>query len=564
MPPARSQFTALDWAVLAAYFAGIVAFGLWVSRRTRSSGAYFLGERKLPWWVMVGQSFGTGTHAENPVAQAGATYSFGFATIWYQWKNLLITPFYWLMAPWYRRSGRTTIGEMVGDRYGEGMALLYTAFAASYFVFNQGTMMKGAGKAISVATGGELISANGVVLAMVAAFVLYSLFGGLVASAYTDFVQGFLIIGMSFLLVPLGLAAAGGFGGMREALPAEFFELYNRSSGVDAFAIAMLTLNGLIGITAQPHTLTMNASGASERAGRVGQTYGSFVKRFCTIGWALTGLVVAAMVAREGTPLADGESAFGHACLHLLSPGLTGLMAAAILAANMSTCSNFMVNSGALFTRNVYGPYLRPDVSDRELLLVGRLSGLALRGLGVLFALGVEQVLDAFLFDETLPAFLGILVLGGFLWKRANRWGALAATAASLGTYYAVNFAQTGKLQIVYRWLPGPYAIATLAGAVAFVAASLATPPEPREKVERFFENQRRSSDPDPSPGKERPLASALGQDLVLLDLSGWLGRDRWRRFFRRYREDLVGFALAWLAVGLLVLGAWGLLQMGR
>jgi hypothetical protein len=92
-------FTWLDWVVLAGYFVGITGFGLWVSRRISSSGGYFLGDRRLPWWVMMGQAFGTGTHAENPVAQAGATFHKGFATIWYQWKNMLITPFYWLMAP---------------------------------------------------------------------------------------------------------------------------------------------------------------------------------------------------------------------------------------------------------------------------------------------------------------------------------------------------------------------------------------------------------------------------------------------------------------------------------
>ncbi|NUQ66153.1 MAG: hypothetical protein HUU20_27130 [Pirellulales bacterium] len=84
-------FTILDWAVLVGYFFGITAFGLWISRKIRSSGGYFLGDRQLPWWVMVGQSFGTGTNAENPVAQTGASFHAGFATIWYQWKNMLIT-----------------------------------------------------------------------------------------------------------------------------------------------------------------------------------------------------------------------------------------------------------------------------------------------------------------------------------------------------------------------------------------------------------------------------------------------------------------------------------------
>ena len=560
------EFTVLDWVVLAAYFVGITAFGIWIARKIRTSGGYFLGDRKLPWWVMIGQSFGTGTHAENPVAQAGATYRFGFATIWYQWKNMLITPFYWLMAPWYRRSERTTIGEMMEDRYGRGMALLYTLFAMCYFVFNQGTMMKGAGKVISVATGGELVSANEVVVLMVGAFVVYSFFGGLVASAYTDFVQGFLIIVMSFLLIPAGLMEVGGFHAMRDALPEGFFDLYNESSGIDAFTIAMLTLNGLIGITAQPHTLSMNATGSTERAGRVGQTYGSMVKRFCTIGWAFTGLIVAAMVWQWDTSLGeDKEAAFGFACLHLLGPGLTGLMVACILAANMSTCSNFMVNSGALFTRNFYSVYLRRDAKDRELLLVGRISGLALTMLGVLFAFFVDQVLDAFMFNETLPAFLGIALMGGILWKRANRHGALAAVVASLGAYYAINACQTGSLQLIYPWLAGPYGWATLVGVVVFVAVSLLTPPEKGDRIERFFDNMQRSTDREGLPeGHPKPLAAELGQDLILVDLPGWWTRERWRGFFRRYREDLVGFALAWGAVGLLVLSAWGLMQIGK
>ena len=109
------------------------------------------------------------------------------------------------------------------------------------------------------------------------------------------------------------------------------------------------------------------------------------VKRFCTIGWALTGLIVAAMLV-GGTKLEDKELAFGYACRHLLGPGLVGLMVACVLAANMSTCSNFMVNAGALFTRNLYTHYIRPNAGDKELLLVGRLSGFSLTLLGVLFA----------------------------------------------------------------------------------------------------------------------------------------------------------------------------------
>jgi len=565
MRPVSAGFTGLDWIVLAVYFVGITIFGLWVARKIRSSGDYFLGDRQLPWWIMIGQSFGTGTNAENPVAQTGATCSLGFATIWYQWKNMLITPFYWLMSPWYRRSERTTIGEIIEDRYGRKLALLYTIFAIAFFVFNQGAMLKGAGKIISVATGGEMISPNGVVVAMTATFILYSFFGGLIASAYTDFIQGLLIIVLSFLLIPAGLSAVGGFTKMRATLPPDFFNLYSDASGLDAFTIAMLAVNGLVGITAMPHILTMNATGSTERAGRIGQTYGSMVKRFCTIGWALTGLIVAAMVVQRGARLPDPEHAFGYACRELLGSGMVGLMVACVLAANMSTCSNFMVNTGALFTQNVYKSYIRPDACDEGLLKVGRLSGLGLTGLGVLFALAVDQVLDAFLFTETIAAFMGIMFLGGILWKRANRYGALAATVVSFAVYYAINAAATGQIQLVYRWKPGPFGWATLAGFSMFILISLLTRPEDRERMERFFDNMRRTTDEEGLPEDHpKPLAAERGQDLIFLDVPGWLTRERWQDFFQRYREDLIGFALGWCAVGGLVLLAWAIMQIGK
>jgi Na+/proline symporter len=666
-----------DWMVLVLYFVGCTALGLWVSRKVRTSGGYFLGDRKLPWWIMVGQAFGTGTNAENPVAQTGATFQFGFATIWTQWKNMLITPFYWLMAPWYRRSERTTIAEIIEDRYGRGLALFYTLFGIAFFVFNQGAMLLGAAKIISVATG-AMISPKGVVVAMTVTFILYSFFGGLRASAYTDFMQGFLIIVLSFMLIPAGLAVVGGFTGMRETLATRavaeyaneveakhsqdlreaqvgladlertlaaaptsdeadelaelveqqkrevarlskkpiipgnkkgtegFFELYNQASGVDLFTILMLTLNGLIGITAQPHILAMNATGRSERAGRVGQTYGSLVKRFCTIGWALTGLIVAALVVQQGACLEDKENAFGYASLQLLptiAPGLMGLMVACVLAANMSTCSTFMVNIGALFARNLYQNFIRPQSGDKEILWVGRLSGLALTGLGVVFALTVKQVLDAFMFTETIAALMGIMLFGGILWKRANRYGAALGTLAAFLVYYALNFlmthasAEPGKVQadtltatwaqlqaawsdgrigeflatrkllLVYPWtaVAVSYAWATLAGFTCLVLFSLATPCEDPKRIEQFFDNMRRSTDQEGLPeGYPKPLAADCGQDLLLLDLPGWLTADRWKGFLRRYREDLIGFVLAWGMVGLLVLSAWGLMQVGK
>jgi Na+/proline symporter len=599
-------FGVWDWIVLVVYFVGCTAFGLWVSRKVGTSGGYFLGERKLPWWIMIGQAFGTGTHAENPVGQTGATFHYGFATIWFQWKNMFATPFYWLMAPWYRRSERTTLAEIIGDRYGPALALTYTIYAFSSFVFSQGIMLKGAGKIIAVATGGNSISPDGVVAVMTVAFLLYSYFGGLVAAAYTDFIQGFLIIALSFMLIPTGLAAVGGFASMRETLggpsvaayareveaqyqaaggqgaqkppiiPGDgkdtsgFFDVYNEASGIGAFTLLMLTLNGLVGITAQPHMVTMNATGRTERAGRIGNTYGTMVKRICTVGWAFTGLIVAALVVQQRACLHDREDAFGYACLRLLGPGWVGLMVSCVVAANMSACSNLMVNAGATFSRNIYKEYLNPAASDKALLMAGRLSGLASTLASVAFALlVVDQVLQAFLFNETIAALFGVIVVGGLLWRRANRYGAAAAIFAAFAIYYGLNYYAAGQWQqaldqMFNHWQAGIFGWAMLGGFASLIVVSLLTKAEDPRRIEQFFDNMRRSTDAEGLPdGQAKPLAAERGQDLLLLDLPGWFTARRWQGFFRRYREDLVGFLLAWGVVALLVLAAWGLMQVG-
>ena len=123
------SISTLDWAVVIGYFIIITAIGLIAGYRVRRSGEYFLADRRFGPWLMIGQSFGVGTHAEMPVALAGAVYTSGASGIWFQWKNLFITPFYWLMAPVFRRIRRTTMAEFTEDRYGPWMAGFYIVFA---------------------------------------------------------------------------------------------------------------------------------------------------------------------------------------------------------------------------------------------------------------------------------------------------------------------------------------------------------------------------------------------------------------------------------------------------
>ena len=200
---------------------------------------------------------------------------------------------------------------------------------------------------------------------------------------------------------------------------------------------------------------------------------------------------------------------------------------------------------------------------DKKMLWIGLYSGLLLSLLGVVFALTIQNVLHAFLFTETIAAFMGIIVLGGVIWKRANRFGALAAVVISFSVYYAINFFQADRLMLVYKWQAAPFAWAMLAGFAAFIVVSLFTKPENQSDMDSFFNKMRMSSDPeDRLADGSKKTAREAGKDMLLLDMPGWLRADRWKDFFPRYREDIGGFLLSWAFVGLLILLAWSIMQI--
>ncbi len=551
----ETSLQAIDWSVIGLYFAMMVAVGLYASRRVSETSDYFLGNRSFSVWLVIGQALGVGTHAEMPVSLAGKVYQSGYAGIWYQWKNLFITPFYWILAPLFRRFRRTTTGEVYEDRYGNWMGVVYTAFALAYFTFNMGAMLKGAGKLVSVASG-EAISANAVVLAMTGTFLIYSFVGGLVAAAYTDFVQSLFIVALSFLLIPMGLRETGGFTGIRETLDSGMLSMVTPGD-VGVFTIVMLTLNGLIGIVAQPHILASVGTGRDERSCRIGMAYGNFIKRFCTIGWALVGIIVATLLVQRGeAAFADPEDAFGYATRELLFPGGLGLMIACVLAANMSTGSAFMVDSAALFTQNLYRRYIRRRESDRHYLWSGRVAGVAMTVLGLSFGLFVDSVLQAFLFTETIAAFMGISMFGAISWRRSNRWGALSSLVVSSAVFFWLSYADYASL---LQWEAANFGIALVAGFIALAVVSLVTPAESRSRLEPFYERLDRASKWDPDTGLE-VTDSRPGNALLFVHLFDLNLRAGLRGVYERFRVDLNGLAVAAIVVVALIALAKGIL----
>ena len=106
----------LDAIVLITYLLGIIAMGLWMSRRVRNISDYFM-PRRFGKAMMLMHAFGTGTASDQAVVVASATFKSGVSGIWYQWLWMLATPFYWMIAPIMRRFRAVTTADVYALRF---------------------------------------------------------------------------------------------------------------------------------------------------------------------------------------------------------------------------------------------------------------------------------------------------------------------------------------------------------------------------------------------------------------------------------------------------------------
>jgi Na+/proline symporter len=471
----------LDLTTLLVYLLGVTVAGLWAARKVTNLHDYFMGSRKFGKAFMVMHAFGTGTHTDHAVTVAGASYRMGMAGIWYQWLYLFATPFYWLVAPLLRRMRYLTTADYFEDRFSPALAILYTIYGLLYLSLQIGLMLLGTGKAASAISGGA-ISPELAIGVMTILFLSYGLLGGLPAAVVTDFIQGFFIIVLSFLLIPFVMEAVGGFAGLHQKVPEEMFSLmapgdppegYDR---VTPFYIFMIVINALVGIVAQPHHMEIAGAGKTELEGRIGFTFGNMLKRICTLAWALTGVACIALYP----DLADSEHAFGLASRDLLPVGLVGVMLASMVAAAMSSCDSLMVDGSALFVKNVYQRYLRPQASVRHYLNVGRLVGVAVVMGGIVVATYATTVVGILKLTWSLVAFFGIAFWGGVLWRRCNAYGAWAGILGSSLLWYLSRF--------VWGWeLHQQFLIYLVGGFFCMIVVSLLTPPADRKRLDRFY-----------------------------------------------------------------------------
>ena len=562
----------VDWVVIVVYLFGITLIGFWAVKKVRSSTSFFIGDRKFGKLMMAFFMFGSGTHSDQAVSVAAKTYSSGASGIWYQWLWLFVTPFFWLIAPFFRRMRAVTTGDFFEIRYGRSVSGLYAAMGILPLLVAIGVMLKGSGMIVEAVSGGA-ISSELAIVAMTVIFLIYGIAGGLSAAIATNFVQGLLTVVLSFLILPFALAKVGGMSGLRQSISDPNMLSLVSPDEITLFYIIVIAFNALVGWVTMPETMANCAAGKTEMEGRIGVTIGIFGKRICTIAWMLTGLCAVVMY----TQLADPDLAYGKMARDLLpdiAPGLLGLFIACLLASVMSTCDSLMVVASALFTENIYKKFFVVGKADRHYTLIGRIVSALVVILGIFVAFNLQSVVKGLEFYWMLSALMGIAFWIGLFWRRATVAGAWAATLTSLGVFLFTSKIAFGGFvlwnfneQLAGR-LPGfmlfedklspPWQMIfyLTAGFVVLVVVSLFTRRAPKDRLERLYACLRTPIGVDEPEAEPFTLSAGVqpGPRNVLIKHPD----------FEIPRPTLIGiggFLAAWLGVGLLIGAVYWIIQ---
>ncbi len=552
----------IDWLVIFLYLIGITLIGIRATRKVKAASTFFISDRTFGKIMMMFFSFGTGTHTDSAVAVAAKTYQSGASGIWYQWLWLFATPFYWLLAPLFRRMRAVTTADYFSKRYSRSVEVLFALVGMAQLTVEIGLILKGSSAMITAVSGGAISPALAIG-AMTVLFVIYGVAGGLHAAVITDLVQGLLALVLSFLILPFALNAVGGLGGLKSIVDDPSMFSIVAPGEITIFYVIIISVNGLVGWVTAPHSMTMCAAGKTEMEARVGLVGGHFFKRIVTISWVLIGLCGIGLYAGKTIHV---DYVYGYLARDLLSmvgPGLIGLFIASMLAAVMSTCDCLMISSAALFTENIYKPLIRPGRDDKHYLLIGRISSVIIVIGGIIFAFSLSSVVQGLEIWWKVQAMLGIAFWVGLFWRKATATAAWASTLSGfaawlftstndlIGWDFNAHFARFLPDFMLYEGnlsLPWQMIIYLTVGLVVMVGVSLFTKSQDKEKLDRLYECLRTPVKPDEP--KVEPLTLPEGTKpaprSVLINHPDF-------EIMKPSLVSVLGFLASWLGVGLLI-----------
>ena len=485
------DFSTLDFIVFALYALIILSIGLFVSRQkkgeTKSAEDYFLAGKSLPWWAIGASLIAANISAEQFIGMSGSGFALGLAIASYEWMaaiTLLVVGKYFL--PIFIEKGLYTIPEFIEKRYSTNLKTILAVFWIALFVFvNLTTVLFLGGKALDtiVGSGDGSILLNSIIgLGLFAA--AYSLWGGLAAVAWTDVVQVVLLIIGGLLMAYFALANVTDSGSFIDGLkyvyekaPERFSMILSKGeiitpNGRDAWwdlpglavLIGGMWVANLYYWGFNQYIIQRTLAAKSLKEGQKGIVFAAFLKLIIPVIVVLPGIIAYVMnldpetstlnmglLSSEGFLGTAGNVANDNAAPWLIKNfipvGLKGLILAALAAAIVSSLASMINSTSTIFTMDIYKSMFNKNANDKQMVKVGRLTGLVALIIAMLIAPQLGSLGQVFQFIQEYtgvvsPGILAVFLMGLFYKKATNNaaiWGVILSIPMAMYFKVAPN-----------------------------------------------------------------------------------------------------------------------------
>ncbi|WP_316802603.1 sodium/sugar symporter [Pedobacter nototheniae] len=469
-----------DYIVFLIYFIIVAAYGLYIYNKKKSASTgskdYFLAEGSLTWWAIGASLIASNISAEQFIGMSGSGFKMGLAIATYEWMaaaTLIVVAVFFI--PVYLKNKISTMPQFLHQRYNGTVAMIMAVFwLLLYVVVNLTSILYLGALAVSSISGFNLEFC----MYAIAIFAIIITLGGMKVIGYTDVIQVFFLIlgGLATTYLALNLVSdhygtkgiLDGYSLMTSKASEHFHmilkpdnENYIDLPGLSVLVGGMWIVN--LNYWGCNQYITQRALGADLKTARSGILFAAFLKLLMPIIVVLPG-IAAYVLYKDGafqTEMLQGGSVNPDRAypvlLNLLPAGLKGLSFAALTAAVVASLAGKANSIATIFTLDIYKKVLKPEATEKNLVVTGKIAIVVAMALGVIIAphLGIDKK-GGFQYIQEYTGFVspGIFAMFilGFFWKKTTSNAALFATIGGFG------------LSLLLKFLPGWTDLSFLSG----------------------------------------------------------------------------------------------------
>ncbi|WP_168196222.1 sodium:solute symporter family transporter [Echinicola soli] len=437
----------IDLSIIVLYIILMVVVGLWFGRRNNdTTSGYFLAGKSLTWGVIGASLFASNISTVHLVGLAESGFIDGIVWGNFEWFSafeLIILAY--VFVPFFLRSQVATLPEFLEKRYDSRSRVILAVFSILAALFMHIGVSFYAGAVVFEKIFGMDIMVS--ILIIAAATGIYTIIGGLTSVVVTETVQTVILILGSLMITVLAIwklpeVGIESYEALKEAVDPDRFKAVSFSSEQKGFTFMDMMLGHFVlGIWywCTDQTIVQRILGAkSEREAKLGAIFAGFLKILPVFIMVVPGILAFALFRDQIGD--ETKSVLPIMIINLLPVGLKGLMIAALLAAVMSSVAAALNSCSTLVVFDVFQK-LAPGLSDRQRVRIGKLTGLVVLVLAVLWSPFLGDLGGIFELINQMFSIFAPSIVAVFLWGVLSPRGTANAAFWTLlgGSLFAVT-----------------------------------------------------------------------------------------------------------------------------